>query len=373
MPRPMSCATLAALLLATGCVPSMRIEHGGGPAPRPADVPPPQARSDRTDMLLWSGARLPAGKNVLWSAGAQMAWDMLADQLGKDGRLDLDPPAPADVVAGLNRGRFPLADLDPDSYVVAAGFAKERVYERFAEGMKRMGASFPLDLPDLAPEDVAALAYIRKDMPFRQPFHVHPTRISFAGGPQRVVAFGLDPEDHGADVSTMRSQTRLHAPPDAATTAGAGVRLALELLPKDANDRIVLAAMPPPATLEAGWALASQWLSIPGTPVTADVKLEIPKVDFAADRDFDEIAGAHLSRWPPDAKVKEAKQRIEFTLSEKGARFVSATVMVASCSAPPRIRRISFDQPFLLALMRKGASRPYFLAWFENDDLFVKS
>ena len=29
--------------------------------------------------------------------------------------------------------------------------------------------------------------------------------------------------------------------------------------------------------------------------------------------------------------------------------------------------------PFLLALVRRGASHPYFLAWFENDALFVKA
>ena len=45
---------------------------------------------------------------------------------------------------------------------------------------------------------------------------------------------------------------------------------------------------------------------------------------------------------------------------------------MASCSAKPIPRRIHFDRPFLLALVRRGASRPYFVGWLGNDDLFVR-
>lgn len=362
---------LVALLVASGCIPAMRTGGTSGPPPRRAGVPPPLAAAGTTKVLLWSGEPLPRGRNTLWSAGSQLAWDALADQMGTGGKLTLGAPAPAAVVTGLNQSRFPRGDLDAASCVIEAGFAREAV-GRFQAGLRRMGASLPMPLPALEATDVAAFAYIRKDMPFRQPFHVHAAKLAFAGGSARVFAFGIDPEDKGGGGRAMREQTRLHVPEGAARPDGSAERVAVELVPRDTKDRIVLAAMPAPATLDEGWKLAQGWLALPGAPLDEDVKLVIPKMDFAADRVFDELIPARIGSPPSDWFIRDARQRIEFTLSETGARFVSATSMVSSCSAPPRVRSIVFDRPFLLALVREGATRPYFLAWFENDDPFVK-
>ena len=77
----------------------------------------------------------------------------------------------------------------------------------------------------------------------------------------------------------------------------------------------------------------------------------------------------------PPTRIKDFRQLIEFTLSEKGARLVAAVVMATTnaCSGPPpHPPPIIFNHPFLLAMIRKGATQPYFLAWFGNDGLFVR-
>lgn len=360
-------------LLLVGCVMGGTRTHGPGPRVRPSNVAPPEASAASTDVVLTTTSPLPPGKNVLWSVAAQLAFDELADRVGVSGRLTLGPPASRELVAALNAGRFPRSDLDPDSYVVVVGQGAGDVVSRFQDGVRRLGGhAKPEDVPSgLRPSDLVAFAYVRKEMPFPQPFHVHSEPWYFAGGPRRVVGFGVAPEDTGTQAELMRRQVLVHVPDGATPTEGAAARVALELLPRDGRDRIVLATMPAPPTLEAGWRTAREWLASAGSPLGAGVRLWMPKVDFAAGRTLDELVGAEVVG-RAGTFVRDARERIELTLSESGARFTSAASMSVGCASSPSYATIVFDRPFLLALTRAGASRPYFLAWFANDELFVR-
>jgi hypothetical protein len=343
------------------------IDHPG--PVRPAGTAPPEADPARTSVVLVTKTPIAAGQNVVWCATIQLAWDALATANGHGGNLRLGPPASPQTVDALNCGAFPLTDLDAASFAVAAGTVEGGVVERFRKQLARMpGASFPFTIPDPRPDDVAAFAYLRKDLPFRDPFHVHRMPLAFAGAPRRVVSFGLDPTAEGGTASKIARQAIYHPSID---------EFAVELLPREDEDRIVLASIPHPATLEDGWTAAARLAASPGEPMFAGAELVIPKIDFATTRSFSEIVGARLIDLPdpPGYVMKAAMQRNEFTLSELGARLVSAVLLVsASCSAPPPRRELHvvFDRPFLLGMIRTGATRPYFLAWFGNDDLFVR-
>jgi hypothetical protein len=261
--------------------------------------------------------------------------------------------------------------------LVLAGFAKDGIARRFEEEFSRRfpGERFGVSVAPAARDtDVIAYAYVKKDLPFRTPFHVRIERMSFAGGPARVVAFGLDPDARSREVPAIAAQAVFHAAPAAAPAVpgAAPEEFLLELSPRDDADRIVLAQVARPRSLAAGWARAAVLRAEKGETLAAGVDLAIPKVDFAAESGFPEIVGAPIENMPPGARITEARQRVELTLSELGARFRSSTAMGLSCSAPPRAKRVHFDRPFLLALVRKGASHPYFLAWFGDDSLFVR-
>ena len=76
----------------------MALSTSDGPA-NAADAPPaaPAAPADtRTDVVLHPDAPIVVGRNVLWCATSQLAWDALADAIGRDGKLPLGPPAPFD-------------------------------------------------------------------------------------------------------------------------------------------------------------------------------------------------------------------------------------------------------------------------------------
>lgn len=112
----------------------------GGSGTSPASDPP----AGRTDVVLTTDAPIREGRNVLWCATIQLAWDAAADAVGKDGRLEVGPPAPADVVAALNLRGFPHSDLDKASTLVVSGLVRDGVLERLAQAWK---AKFPGEAP----------------------------------------------------------------------------------------------------------------------------------------------------------------------------------------------------------------------------------
>jgi hypothetical protein len=336
------------------------------PGPTRPPGPPPEADLARTDVVLHPEAPIVPGRNAVWCATIQLAWDATADALGLD-RLDLGPPAPPDLVAALDRRTFPHEALDPPSYLAAAALGADPAsVERLRTRLDAMGLPPPEGLDRLGPEDALAYAVLRKDLPFAEPFVVHDQRLAFAEGPPHVVTFGLDEGDRGDRVARMARQAVFH---HGDLDALGPVPFAVELLPRERADRIVIASVPRAATLHAAWAAASAVLGRPGRPMEQGDVLKVPKVDFAATRPFPELAGAPIRRGPPGARLARATQRIELTLSEAGARLFSTAEMHVVLAAAPKA---VFDGPFLLALVRRDASHPYLLAWFENDDLFVK-
>lgn len=337
-----------------------------------------------TDMVLHPGAPVVAGRNVLWCAATQLAWDAFGEAFASNGApsrdLRLGPPAPPALVAAMNRHDFPHGDLDPTSYVVEAGLVGAGLVARFERRMAALGRSFPLALDRLDPEGIAALVYLFKDLPFEQPFLVHEEPLHFAGSATPLASFGTDHAAQGAAHPRMLRQLRLHdgdAGPDGSPNTDDDV-FAVTLMPRTGGDRIVLGHIAPPATLDAGWTTTAALLARPETSIPRETTLKVPKVDFATTHEFSEVVGARLLDAPavrPPPRIVGFRQRLEFRLSEEGARLVAAVAVASNSvgiSGPMLQRRLEFDRPFLLALIRDGATRPYFLAWFGNDRLFVR-
>jgi hypothetical protein len=355
-----------------------------GRPPRTRLAPVHDLAATRTDVVLHPGAATVRGRNLLWCATTQRAWDALADEVqrlsGKGPDLRLGPPAGEDLVAAMNRREFPHGDLDAASCVVESGLAGTGVVARFLERVRALGGAFALDLSGVRPDEIVALAYLRKDLPFAQPFLVHEGAMAFDGGASHVAAFGMASDGTGPAQGAMLAQLRLHdARADGDDPDREPDEFALELRPRADGDRIVLGRIAPPSTLVEGWRRMAALLARPETRLDAHTALWIPKIDFAATHRFRELEGALVLDAPPavpPTKVRDVREVLEFTLSEEGARLVAAVVMATNNTVGiqpgPRVRRLMFDRPFLLAMVRDGAATPYFLAWFGNDALFVR-
>jgi hypothetical protein len=354
-------------LVLVACTGTPVIETIGGGPTRPPGSRPPKADLSRTDVSWVADHPLRPGRNATWCVTAPAAWKALARRLGAQGDLDLGPPAPAPFVASLNGAAVALADVG-DVRVETFADAGDGYEERLRA--KAMSLGIETLAPPLpgSTDVVAAFASLRRDLPFDVPFRVHPGRLAFAGGPGRVVTFGLVLEDESSASRRMAEQVRYHAAPE--------VGFAVVLLPRDPSERIVLGSIARPATLSAGWEVLSRMTEGPEQALHPGTQLVVPKVDFRAESWAEEVRGAPILNVAGGARyvMGTLQQHLELTLSEEGARLVSVSMARAESVGPQPERppSIVFDRPFLLALQRAGARSPYFLAWFENDDLFVR-
>jgi hypothetical protein len=130
------------------------------------------------------------GKNVLWCATFQAAWDAIGEMVGGDPRLKGTP----ELATSLNRHLASGADLDEASYVAMAGFGRDAIIDRIKRALTQKfedTANLEL-LPDAIPDDdILAYAYLFKNLEFAVPFDEGDPR-AFDGG-SHVEVFGITP------------------------------------------------------------------------------------------------------------------------------------------------------------------------------------
>jgi hypothetical protein len=139
----------------------------------------------------------------------------------------------------------------------------------------------------------------------------------------------------------------------------------VELSLRAGHDRLLLARIDPAPTLRETWETAREAAAGAGRAASSDTILAIPKINLDLSHRFAELEGGRLG----DGHLGYAFQRTQFRLDETGARLKSFAGMQARLSILPVFL---FDRPFLIALVQKGASRPYFLLWIENDELLTR-
>ena len=110
------------------------------------------------------------GKNVLWCASFQLAWNELMDYA--DGPVTMTDAPP--MVAYLNRRTFTKTDIDANSYVALAGRVADGT---IAKARKQLAATFPglatSLLPagqSLPPDAIVMYAMLAKHLPFEHAF-----------------------------------------------------------------------------------------------------------------------------------------------------------------------------------------------------------
>jgi hypothetical protein len=343
-------------------------------APRPAAVPSALLDAEssalsRTTVVPHPRAPMPAGRNVLWCATFQLAWDAMGTDVAKE-PLVLGPPAPEGLVAEMNRGAFPRDSLDPDSFLARAGIVRDGIVDSIREELKRRFDAEMKDPGVLAPGGALAYGYLRKALPFEHRFEPIDGTLSFHGGSRKVLAFGANADSFNPDLPRiMRQVTVLHDPPvERLERRGEFI---LEFAVHGGKDRLLLAMVPPGETLEGTWDQARSRVDPARTRRmrTGEV-LKVPKLNFLLDHRFTEVIGATVLQGPIRGQpIAEARQTVRFSLDEGGAELESHALL-ASLGAHSEF---VVDRPFLLALLETGRSRPYFLLWIDNDELLAEA
>lgn len=300
------------------------------------------------------------GKNLLWCATMQLAWNEFKELEGPV-KLDGDP----EMARGLDLRLHGPEVIDPSKHVTMAGSVEKGIIEAIR---KAMASKFPdakaSDFPEGAAVDRIAFSFLRSTLPLEFPLWRH-DGLWFSG--RKVVAFGLW-DGHGKV-------------PDHPQMAQVKVRdyvsasdFIVELVPKRGEtklaDRILIARVKPETTLLETVQRVMNRAEKPSSSFREQDHLIVPCVNFDLTRDYVELCRS-FSGHPG---IKMARQSIQFRLDEEGAILKSKAELgwVLLNGDPAAGRSMVCDRPFLILLAMEGAKLPYFAFWVANDELLIR-
>ena len=318
-----------------------------------------QKESDETTIITASlEQEIPPGKNVIWCATLQLAWNELCKLAG--GSIMMEDEAP--LVALLNQQTAANLDLDADSYLAVAGSDKD-VLAAIANIPKQFGGrDFRGDLGDIPPGSIAAYAYLFKTLPFEWAFTRFTSPLQY--GETGVASFGIGQYMESETEQKIASQVLI-------LSYNTNDDFIVELMTASQTDRLILAKVAAEPTL--GATVTAILDKIADSTPTMLQKLEnlvIPVVDFDRMQAYPELTGRKIIAVNPQVNGKSigaVVQRTRFTLDETGAILESKALMASA----PSPRQFVFNAPFAVILMRQNATTPYFALWVANDDVLV--
>jgi len=322
----------------------------------PGDPAVLKGHGTRLTPLL--GEPLPAGKNVLWCATFQMAWDAACKRLGRP--IHLQPGS--GLADSLNRNSFDRSWVDERSVFTAEGSVDDGILTKISSGAGKMSEHVsPLvrRLKKLSGTgDIVFFAMLDKNLKFGHPFG---KLGCWKLGDRAVPWFGFTPDQE--NTGPLRKQVLVHhyvAKDD----------LVIELLSKEPGDQLLLAKLPTSPGTSAGLSQSIlNRLQANAPEAEFNDLLAIPNVAADESAEFSQIEGRTVVG--KDLFVRTALQTVIFRMDEKGVKLHSEAEISFGCSARARVtpRLMILTPPFALILKRRNAPQPYFVAWFANADL----
>jgi hypothetical protein len=298
------------------------------------------------------------GKNVLWCASFQIAWNELCTLRG--GPIQW-PGAPA-IATILNKRTVTSRDLPEGSYLAMAGWTtgdSNDIRQRIARELNRRFAGvaspeFLSRLDGVPPQQQVSYAYLFRELPFERAFARMRRGLRFDA--REVDNFGilqLIPNDRNK--ARMAEQVLVY-------DYKSEDDFIVELKTQSKTDRLILAKIPAGATLaETVTGVQTRLRQNKPGSMQGYANFFVPVLDFEILRDYKELTTG-------DSLLELALQQTRFKLTERGAILKSESATVVKRS--PHMNLV-FDKPFLVMIQRTDASQPYFALWVANAELLV--
>ena len=366
----LSCVTLLWLaILGITAAPACRRK------PETPALPPVVPAEDlrETDVLPHTLGKITPGRNYVYCATFQLAWNTLEQEVvGEPIRLSGSPQMVADL---HQASKLREQDFPPGSYLVKAGLARDGVVDEIRAEMKRQFPNATLQVPEGAGAQAAVVyAYLQRSLPFREAFDLLDEVLTFKakGGDVRVVVFGFYRLRDSARGDALRSQVTVldHVDND---------NFVVRLNTKVEEDELVLAKVPPEKTLQATLSgVLRRVASAAGKDfsgwISGNEPLIVPVINVGVVRRYTELEGRAIQNPKVGGvELSVASQGIRFRLDQTGARLESDAYIEAKSAAGRREpRRFIFDKPFLVYMKRKSSEVPYFALWVETAEVLEK-
>ena len=301
---------------------------------------------------------LPPGKNVLWCATFQMAWDGAVRHLG--GPLRLLPAT--NLADSLNRNPFDPRWVDEESVFTAGGGVDDGILTKIDDGVRATSGKPSKLLKQIRKQssagDLVFYAMLKKELTFENPFGKLGNRTL---GERKVPWFGFTPEQE--NTGPLLRQVRVHH-------YRAKDDFVIELLSGQSGDQLLLAKLPAtPETPGDAAGKVLKRLQVYAPHAQANDLLAVPNVCATEDAEFSDLHGRSVAG--TRKVIRSAMQSIDFRMDEKGVKLKSEASLSLGCAARPHVRPrlMILDPPFAIVMKRRDAPEPYFVAWLANADL----
>jgi len=320
---------------------------------------------------------MPPGRNVIWCASFQLAWNRLRDDvIGEPIRV-----ANAEAVARrLNAAGVTDHDLLPGAFYAAAGQVTKGIRARILSDMGRQFPQVNVRLPEQRMEDVLlAYAYLQSRMKFPRPYFDQPEGQAFVdsnGQETKIATFGFSdgPAAVNDNAPLCQQIDVLYATRDPNSFRLA--EFALDLCRTSPDTQLILACLEPNTSLARTFhdlnRKITAWKPPEGeSAILSHERLAVPEMRWEIDHHFTEFEGRDKAlrnaKWQ-HTYIRHAFQQVRFQMDRSGVALASdASVCVAAMA-----RDFSFTRPFLLVLRRRGADEPFFVMWVDNAELLSK-
>ncbi|MCP4540081.1 MAG: hypothetical protein GY832_23330 [Chloroflexi bacterium] len=351
----------------------------------------------QTTITAHLESEIVSGKNLLYCAAFQLAWNQLGDDiLGSNVQLEGDP----DIAQALNRRLVNKEDIAENCYLAMAGFNRDGIVKRIEQTLeKKFGRSPGVSITLQHPNDFLAYAFLEKSLPFDTEFEVFEVPLVFSDGAE-LQSFGIEKDNTPADQVVILDYRH---PDDFVLKLQASEKAdeMLDLFDKIPDqpritDDIILAKVTPQATLletidtvmsrtseearEQARRAAHRAgkrpfeLLSPKLDLNRYEALQIPKINLNILHGYTELVGRDfLNKGFEGYYITKALQAIQFKLDEKGADLRSDAAIYGTLGAIEEPRRFIFDKPFLLCLKEKMSRYPYLAIWVGNSELLVQA
>jgi hypothetical protein len=347
-------------------------------SPLPVAVYQDSSELGQTVVVPTVDAKIQKGRNVVWCASFQLAWN----HLGTD--VLHEPPAVANadaLVAQLNGSKFSETDLASDHCYATAGYCADGIVNTIYEQMQKRFHKRPkIDLANPG-NVIVAYAYLEASVPFHIPFFENEEPLVFRdpkGRQTKVTSFGIWAKHEYAYRSLRKQIEVLYSSDWSPETRG---KVANEFVIDPCKDsspnQIVLARVTPKDTLSATLDCIAQLVASKpkrdydsGRFGTRDVLL-IPDMAWEITHHFAGLEGKDkrlLNGSGRGTYIDAALQTIRFRLDRSGAELSSEAPVL--CKPMPSL--YVFDQPFVVYIKKRNGTAPFFAMYVDNAELLCK-